>query len=294
MRRSYLTLAVVCTGWGTIPLVVRRVDLPAAAIVCSRVWLATLGLGAVIALDRRVAPPLLSVRRGRVGLAGVVLAVHWLALFAAYRRAPVGTVVLIVYLAPVGIAATAPRLLGERIGVRTLVALAVAVGGFVLVTMPTLHRAEVPGLGLAAIAAVLFVALVLLSKPLAEDYGGVRAAFQQLAVASIVLVPVAAATAWGPPRPAWALLLILGLVHTAAGTALYLGSLARMPATHTGILGYLEPASVLVCGWLFLGEQPAGMTWVGGALIVLAGAIVITSRASGAATPLEVPAVAAG
>jgi drug/metabolite transporter (DMT)-like permease len=294
VRRSYLTLAVVCTGWGTIPLVVRRVDLPAAAIVCSRVWLATLGLGAVIALDRRPATPLLSVRRGRVGLAGVVLAVHWLALFAAYRRAPVGTVVLIVYLAPVGIAATAPRLLGARIGVRTLVALAVAVGGFVLVTMPTLRRAALPGLGLAAIAAVLFVALVLLSKPLAEGYGGVRAAFQQLAVASVVLVPVAAATAWGPPRPAWALLLILGLVHTAAGTALYLGSLARMPATHTGILGYLEPASVLVCGWLFLGEQPAGMTWVGGALIVLAGAIVITSRASGAATPLEVPAVAAG
>lgn len=292
MRRAYLTLTGVCIGWGTIPLVVRRVALPAAAIVSARVWLAAAGLGVATIVDRRrPGPALLSVQRGRAFSAAAVLAVHWLALFAAYQRAPAGTVILVVYLAPVGIAACAPLVLGERIGRRAVAALGVALAGFALVTVPSVHRSSWPGLALAVAAAATFVALVVLSKPLAETYGGLRAAFIEMAGAGTLLVPVAVRTAWGHPRPVWLLLLVLGLVHTAAGTALYLGALARVPATHTGILGYLEPASVLVVGWLFLGERPSLTVWLGGMLIVAAGLAVMTAGSPDVpVSPLEVPA----
>ena len=126
MRRAYVTLALVCSGWGTIPLVVRRVPLPATAIVGVRLWVAALGLGAALLATRRAAPPrpaLLSVHRGLCLAAGLVLAIHWIALFSAYKRAPAGTVILIVYLAPIGIAGLAPATLGERVGTRTLWAL---------------------------------------------------------------------------------------------------------------------------------------------------------------------------
>jgi hypothetical protein len=65
VRRPYLTLAAVCTGWGTIPLIVRRVDLPSAAIVSVRLWVAAAGLGAVLLIQRRSdhgRPALLSVK----------------------------------------------------------------------------------------------------------------------------------------------------------------------------------------------------------------------------------------
>ena len=55
-------------------------------------------------------PRLLSVLPWHCVAAAVILAFHWLALFAAYKRAPAGTVILLVYLAPVGIAAVALNL----------------------------------------------------------------------------------------------------------------------------------------------------------------------------------------
>lgn len=298
MRRSQLALATVCTGWGTIPLIVRHVDLPAVAIVAVRVWVAAAGLGLVVALRRGRGPALLSVERWRIAAVGVVLAAHWVALFSAYKRVPAGTVVLIVYLAPVGIAALAPRVLGERVGPRILAGLGLAVAGVVLVAWPAVHRHGrwTLGVGLAVVAAVLFVALVLLSAPVAEAYGGLRCAFLELAGAGILLVPLAARVGWGHPQASWAWLVVLGLAHTAIGTGVYLASLPRIGATQTGILGYLEPASVVACSWAFLGERPGVDTLAGGVLIVVAGALVITSPVAGRVSrpALEVPAGAVG
>ena len=128
----------------------------------------------------------------RCCLTAAVLGVHWLALFAAYQRAPAGTVILIVYLAPIGVAALAPRLLGERLGRASLAALAAATVGFGLLAAPTVRSAGAAGLALSLVAAALFVVLILLSKPLAEVYGGLRLAFMELGGAGLLLVPVAA------------------------------------------------------------------------------------------------------
>src|SRR5206468_6257464 len=175
--------------------------LPAAAIVSVRLWVAAAGLGAVLWLRRRspmeTGPPLLSVRPWLCASAAATLAVHWVCLFAAYQRAPAGTVILIVYLAPVGIAALAPRLLGEMLNARTLAALGLAAAGFVLVAAPSVGRARTSGLVLALAAAVTFVALVVQSKVLAESYGGLRLAFIEMSGAGLLLVPVALTSAWG-------------------------------------------------------------------------------------------------
>lgn len=280
--RPELAVAAVCTGWGSIPLLVSQVDLPAQAIVFSRLSIAAVGLGALVALRRPPGPALLSHRPLACAATAAVLAAHWVALFAAYQRAPSGTVSLIVFLAPVGIAALAPRTLGERHTRRTLVALATAAAGAVLVAAPSAMNdtsdTETTGLLLALVAAVLFVALVLMSKPLAEAYGGLRITLIEMSGASLLLVPVALLTDWGAPQPEWGWLLVLGLVHTALGTTVYLAVLARIPATSVGILGYLEPAAVVVLGWLFLNEDPALATLAGGVLIVLAGWLTVTEE----------------
>jgi drug/metabolite transporter (DMT)-like permease len=277
VRRSYLTLVGVCIFWGTIPLVVKNVHLDAAAIVSVRLWVAAAGLGAALLVRRRTDPGrrLLSFRPALSVASAVTLAVHWFCLFGAYKRAPAGTVILIVYLAPVGIAAIAPRVLGEVLGRRTLGALAVAALGFVLVAAPAVGHASGAGLLLAVAAALSFVVLVVASKPLAEAYGGLRLAFMEMAGAGLVLLPIALSTPWGHPQPAWLWLVVLGLAHTAVGTGLYLAALGRVPATHVGILGYLEPASVVACGWLFLHQRPDLATVVGGIMIVAAGALVL-------------------
>lgn len=272
--RPHVTVAAVCLGWGTIPLVAGNIDLSPAAIVVGRTWLATLGLAAVVLLVRPAGPPLFRHEPARCVVTGALLAAHWTAMFAAYRRAPDSTVIFVIFLAPLGVAALAPAVLGERVGPRVLAALAVALGGLLLIAGPTGEDVSAAGLGLALLSGALLVALVLLSKPLAEAYGGIRFTLLQMGVAGACLLPVAVTTDWGSPRDDWAWLLLLGLGHTAVGATIYLATLARIPATHIGILGYLEPVGVVLFAWALAGDRPALATLVGGALVVAAGVLV--------------------
>lgn len=282
-RGWHVVAALVWAGLGTLPLVLRQIELPPIPIVFGRLVLTVIGLGAVVAMRSRSvggeAPRLLSVHRARVLLTAGVLAAHWSSLFAAYDRAPNGTVILIVYLAPVGVALAAPLALGERLTHVTIAALAASLVGFVLVAAPSVSATTgVSGLVLALGASVTFVALFVLSKPLAQVYGGLRLAFLLAAVATVLLAPVAAAQPWGRPNASWLWLIVIGLVHTAIAQALYLASLARVPATNVAILGYLEPVVVLVVGWLFLSEALPLQAILGGALIVAAGIALIRTE----------------
>lgn len=296
-RGAYLILLVVCSGWGTIPLVAAQADLPAAAIVFARVWIAAAALFAALVIGRRrgtAGPKLLSYRPGLCVLCGVVLAIHWTAMFASYRSIPPSTAVFVVFLAPIGIAVLAPRALGEPLGSRTVAALVLAVGGFLLVAGPTATGVGLLGLGQAALAAATFVALVLLSKPLAAAYGGLRATLIEMVGAGVALVPVAAALDWGEPQRVWLWLVVLGLVHTAVGTALYLSALARVPASHVGILGYLEPVGVVVVTFIATTVSPTPAVIAGGVLIVAAGVVVMSTSAREATTLPPNPEVSAG
>ena len=272
--RAALLLSVVALGWGTIPLVAAEADLPAAALTFSRVWIAAVGLGVLLVATRPQGPRLLSITPVRAVLAGVVLAAHWTAMFAAYDRAPDSSVIFLIFLAPVGVA------LIERPSARLVAALAVGVVGMALVAGPTFDGADdetTLGLLLALLSGALFVVLLVLAKPLSEAYGALRLTLLEMIVAGLALLPAAATSSWDGLDRAWPWLLLLGLVHTAVGTAIYLRTLALVPATEVGILGYLEPVGVVLFAWLLVGDSPTVATIIGGAIVVAAGALAATA-----------------
>ena len=214
-----LQVAGVAAFWGSIGLVVREIDLPALTIVAYRVAIASVALvlWLVLAPDA-VGRRFVVHRPGRTLLQGVVLAVHWVLFFAALQRAPVGLVTLIVFLAPVLMAAVAPYTLGEHLTRRVAAALGLALLGTILLVGLGAEDAEPVGILYAVLAAVLLAVLFINAKVLSPLYGGRRLALAQVTVAAAVLVPVA--LVGGDVRPTehdliW--LLVLGLVHTALG-----------------------------------------------------------------------------
>ncbi|HUR78871.1 MAG TPA: DMT family transporter [Acidimicrobiales bacterium] len=282
-QRATFLLAGATTGWGTVPLIVRSVDLPSAAIVAARFWFGALALTAVLMWERRTGrvsgPPVWSVSRGRCLAVCVVLTAHWLAEIAAYKEAPIGTALFIIFLAPIGIAAFAPAVLGEHIDRRTIAALGLAVAGFAFMTGDAIQASGALGLALSLAAMVTFVALVLINKPLADTYGGVRAAQMQMTGAGLLIAPIVLFTVDFPqPVPSWLWLVILGVVHTGLFIAVYLHCLSVVGATTTGVLGYLEPATAVFWAWIVLGEDPAAVTLIGGAAILVAGLLVVKNQ----------------
>lgn len=265
------------------PLIVRSVHLAPAAIVAARFWFGALSLTAVVAWERRTGrasgPPVWSVERPRCVAVCGILTVHWLAEIAAYQHAPIGTALFIIFLAPVGIAAFAPSILGEHIDRRTIGALGLALVGFACMTGNAVKASGATGLTLSLIAMVTFVALVIVNKPLADTYGGVRAAQIQMTGAGLLIAPVVAIGVRFPhPQPSWLWLVMLGVVHTGVAIAVYLSCLSVVGATTTGVLGYLEPATAVLWAWLILGETPSHATLIGGAAILAAGLLVVRNE----------------
>ncbi len=272
-----LQVAGCAAFWGSIGLVVRQIDLSALTIVTYRVAIASITLGLWLVLRPDEGGRRLVVHRpGRTLLQGVTLAVHWVLFFAALQRAPVGLVTLIVFLAPVLMAAVAPFTLGEHLTRRTGAALGLALVGTVLLVGVGADRVEVAGLVCAGLAAVLLAVLLVNAKVLSPLYGGRRLALAQVTIASVVLIPVAVAGdgAW-PTRADLAWVLVLGVVYTGVALAIFLGGLGRIPALHTGVLAYLEPASATFLGWLVLDETLGIGTVIGGILVVAGGLLVL-------------------
>ena len=70
--------------------------------------------------------------------------------------------------------------------------------------------------------------------------------------------------------------IVLGVVCTALAYTLWTEGVSRIRVQHSSILGYLEPVSAPFYALLLLGERPGAWTLMGGALIIVAGVLVVT------------------
>ena len=277
-------LASVAAAWGTIPLIVRNVDLPAEQLVAARLW-----LGAIPVLGwlfRRGDRRLPRAEVARVVTLGVVLAGHWAAFFWSLKTTTVAIALVLVYLAPVLLALLAPRILNEPGDTGTWIAVAMAMTGVVLVARPG-GGATVAGTTAGLLAGASLAAIILIGKPIAQRVGGLRLAAYEHTVAALVMTPWAVGALfevpWEEPgNPSaldtWWQLLILGVVLTGISSVFYWMSVSRLPATSVGVIMYTEPASAVVWAALFLGETPDPYAASGVLLVIAAGIMVVVGR----------------
>jgi len=274
-RTGYAELIVCGLVWGSIGVIVKKIDVSAPVIVFFRLSLGAASVLVWWAVRGRLSELRLGTHRGLLFAAGLVLALHWVAFFEAYKRLSVATTILIVYVGPVLIAAAAPAVLGERLERGTIYALALSVFGIGLIAVPSASGGDAFGIACAGVAAVSFAALVLMLKKLTPHYTPAGITVWQLGVAALALSPALIGASGAQIVRAAPALLTLGILHTGVTGILYVSALNVVQAQQVSILVYLEPVTAVLWAWAVLGESPKLATLAGGALIVAAGLMIV-------------------
>ena len=269
-------LAGLSIAWGAIPLFVRN-DVPSIQLVGARVTFGAIALVAVAAAVGRLRIP--QVRRWRLVLSGVLLALHWVTFFESIKLTTVAVALAVLYLGPIAAAILAGPMFGEHVGGRIWVALAIALFGTLLVVQPWQTNVVDPlGVAMAALSAALLAGVMLAGKPVAKDLGGLTMATGELIVATVLLAP-ATYQALTQNSEFIVSFLILGALFTGLAGFVFWESMRHVPVAAVSVVMYLEPASAVVWAALFLGEIPNALAWIGVALVIVGG--LVAANATG-------------
>jgi drug/metabolite transporter (DMT)-like permease len=209
-----------------------------------------------------------------------------LAAFIAFERITIALTLLVFYLYPAGVALASTLWFGERLDRSRWIALAVSLGGMVLVVAgaESLGAVDPLGIVLAFIAAMAQVFYVLAARHGFAHVPGPQAAALTMGGAAtlylLLAVGVGAAGTLGTPlasSQAMAPVLLAGIVGAGVPTLAFITGIRRLGPSQAAILATLEPVvGVGLAAWL-LAEQPEPIQLVGGALI-LGAAVLLQLR----------------
>ncbi|HQU48641.1 MAG TPA: DMT family transporter [Casimicrobiaceae bacterium] len=272
--RHLLALHAAVALFGLAGLFGAWLALPPVEIVLGRTAVAALALlGFALAMG--------DLRGPSSGLAanGLVLALHWVAFFAAVQVAGVA-VGLVGYASFPLFTLALERATGERrAGERDWIVAALVVTGLTL-TVPRfdLRDQAFRGLAWGVLSGATFAWLTVRNRRYARTFPARAIALWQNAFAALSLVPVLllwpSALRW-PTPPELGLLVILGLGCTALAHTLFVAALAGVTAHAASVVAALEPVYGIALAALLIGEEPTAPMLAGCALLV--GAAVVAS-----------------
>ena len=254
------------------------------AIAAWRLGLAAVFFAGLSLLRRGPSPPLPKSTRLRLALAGLCLAAHFLAWFAALDRTPVARATLLVCTTPLWAALGGLALGRQRASLGYWLALAVAAVGMGLVT----RAAAEPATGatwsgdLFALGGGLLFALYLLCvEGLHETISSQRQVTAAYGVAAVLLWALllgrgGATLSYSPA--VWQALLGMALGPQIFGHTLINWSLKNFPSSFVAFSILLEPVLAALLAWRLLGQALAPLQILGGLLVLTALALVISQQ----------------
>jgi drug/metabolite transporter (DMT)-like permease len=254
------------------------------ALSLGRLLVGSATLGALLLIRRERLPSWRAVRpvRWPLLLAGLLwFGLYNVALNAAERRVDAGTAAMLVNVGPILVALLAGALLHEGFPRMLLTGLAVAFGGVMVIGLAVSGGSGASALGVALcfVAACGYAGGVVSQKRVLGTLSALQTTFLCCVIGAIACLPflpqlIHDAGAASPGPIAW--MVYLGIFPTALAFTTWAYALARSNAGKLAAMTYLVPPLSVLMGWLFLGESPPAMVFLGGALC-LAG-VAITRR----------------
>jgi len=271
-----LLVLVSAAGFGTLGIFgvyAQRAGLSIPTVLVYRFVLGTLVVWTLLAWTGR-----LTLLRGRALVAGLGLGAFGYAAmsglyFLGLEFMTPGMVAIVLYTYPAFVVVLAVLAIGERVGRRTVFALALSLGGVALAIGANPAGASVVGILIVLGASIAYAAYITLSRRVVVSTHPLVLTAHVLPAAGVTFVAIGAATGslTVPSAPTtWGILVAIGTLATAIPVFAFFAGLERIGASRSGIVSTVEPPITVALGALLFGDPVTAVTVVGGALILTA------------------------
>ncbi len=276
-----LKLTASMTIFGTIGVFVRYIPLPSSILALVRGLIGVLFLLLFMVVTRnKISGKSIRENLFILILSGAAIGINWILLFEAYHYTTVATATLCYYLVPVIVILVSPLILHERLTVKKLLCVVIALMGMVFVSgvleTGISSIMELKGILYGIGAATFYASVILLNKKLRNISAYDRTALQ-LGVAVVVLLPYTLLTQSIQISMlsfrVIVLVLIVGTIHTGLAYALYFGSMKDLKAQTVAIFGYIDPVVAILLSAIIL-QEGLGITGIIGAVMILGATFV--------------------
>lgn len=284
-RRGQLAILAAAVMWSTAGIGQRELSVSAATQVAGRALFAALTLAVVtLAFERgRTASAFRTM--GRWGLAfAALMALSSGTFMLALSYTSVANVLFMQAAAPMLAAAMGWALLGDAIGPRTAVAIAVSTVGVAVMVAGSLESGWIATV-LPFVMTVAFAGVVVIARHRSEVSMLPATCLSQVLVV-VLVAPFAAFSA--ATEHDWAVMAALGIVQMGLALALLTIGARLIPPAEVALLTLVEVVLGPLLVWIAYDERPSATTLAGGLVVLVA--VVIQATAPAGQTPRGVQA----
>lgn len=197
------------------------------------------------------------------------------AFFSGLAYAPMADVTSAYFVGPIIAMVLAVFLLGEKLTLRKIIAVALGFTGALVVVNPA--GAFNPGLLLGVVAGTFFAAYLVASRMASRGSDPIKTLAFQCLFGALIMLPQALWTWSTPTGETLLILLAMGLVSVICHF-LTISAFRHAEASLLAPLSYLELIGATGVGYLMFGDLPTARVWLGAAAIVGAGLLLMQRR----------------
>ena len=216
-----------------------------------------------------------------LSISGALLGFNWILLFESYRYTSVAKGTLCYYMAPVILIVLSPILFKEKLSVKKIICVVVALIGITMVSGvfedKSSNGSELKGILFGLGAAVFYAAIVITNKRI-HGISAYDKTVYQLFISVIVLIPYILLTenlsAIEPTPFAIGMLIAAGILHTGIAYTLYFGSIEFLPTQNVALLSYIDPVVAILLSAFVLRESISPLGIIGAVLVI--GALIFS------------------
>lgn len=202
---------------------------------------------------------------------GVTVGSHWVTYFAGMQMAGITIGMLAFFSYPVVTVFLEPFFHKSKPKAKDIISAAVVVFGiYLLVPSSDLGSDTTMGIVMGVFSGVLFALRNITHKRYFSQYSGPQTMFYQTLVASIMLCAFIEVPIYEVSNHDLTLILIAGVIFTAAPHSLFAASLKYLSAATAGLIACLQPLYGTLLAIIIVHERPSTVTLIGGTLIISA------------------------